>query len=219
MSALLEARKISKSFRGLRAVTEASFDVERGAIAALTFGVSLANVPLLPRGLLRRVFRVRLTPFAEHEQAFFGEAVFLVKTFFFVFLGVSATFTEPQAVLAGLVLAGAAFAVRAPVIRLLGRRDLSRREAALMTALVPKGLAAAVLAGLPAQLGIPGSASIQGTVYAVIFSSILGCAVLVFAIERGLLGGVLVRWYGKFPVEPGPAAAGPSQRLGTRAQR
>lgn len=180
-----------------------------GAIAALTFGVSLANVPLLPRGLLRLVFRVRLTPFAEHERAFFGEVVFLVKTFFFVFLGVSTTFTDLRAVFAGLILAAAAFAARAPVIRLLGRRDLSRREAALMTALVPKGLAAAVLAGLPAQLGVPGSGAIQGTVYAAIFFSILGCAVLVFAVERGLLAPFLARWYGKFPVEPPAAPVAP----------
>jgi branched-chain amino acid transport system ATP-binding protein len=35
VSALLEARGISKSFRGLRAVAEVSFDVPRGAIVAL----------------------------------------------------------------------------------------------------------------------------------------------------------------------------------------
>ena len=35
MSALLEVRGISKSFRGLRAVTEASFDVPQGTIRAL----------------------------------------------------------------------------------------------------------------------------------------------------------------------------------------
>ena len=174
-----------------------------GAIAALAFGVTLANVPLIPTRA-GTLFRVRLTPFAEHERAFFSETVFVVKTFFFVLLGVSTTFTDLRVVLAGLLLAVAAFAARAPVIRLLGGRDLSRREAALMTALVPKGLAPAVLAGLPAQLGLPGSEPIQGAVYATIFFSIAGCAVLVFAVERGLLAPVLATWFRKFPVEPPP---------------
>lgn len=181
-----------------------------GAIAALAFGVTLANVPLIPtRAGKGGLFRVRLTPFAEHERAFFSEIVFVVKTFFFVLLGVSTTFTDVRVVLAGLILAVAAFAARAPVIRLLGGRDLSRREAALMTALVPKGLAPAVLAGLPAQLGLPGSEPIQGAVYATIFFSIAGCAVLVFAVERGLLAPVLATWFGKFPVEPPPAPPAP----------
>lgn len=172
-----------------------------GAIAALTFGVSLANVSLLSRRFLAKLFRFRLAPFADHERAFFAEVVFLVKTFFFVYLGVSMTFSDWRAVLAGLLLALAAFAGRAIVIRFLGRRNLLRREAALMTALVPKGLAAAVLAGLPAQLRLPGSGMIQGTVYAAVFFSIAGCAVMVFAIERGLLAGLLSKWLGKFPTE------------------
>jgi hypothetical protein len=99
------------------------------------------------------------------------------------------------------VLALAAFAARAPIIRLLGRRTLARRDAALMSALVPKGLAAAVLAGLPAQLGVPGGEAIRGAVYAAVFFSIATCALLVFAIERGLLAPTLARWLGKFPLE------------------
>jgi NhaP-type Na+/H+ or K+/H+ antiporter len=181
-----------------------------GAIAALTFGVVLANVPLIAAPWLKRVLHVRLTPFAEDERAFFAEMVFLVKTFFFVFLGVSVTFTDPRAVLAGAVLAAAAFAARAVVIRVLGRRELSRREAGLMTALIPKGLAAAVLAALPAQLGLPGGEAIRGTVYAAIFFSIAGCAVLVFAVERGLARPLLHIWFGKFPIEAHVPATPPT---------
>jgi NhaP-type Na+/H+ or K+/H+ antiporter len=178
-----------------------------GAIAALAFGISLANVPHIPR-LLGKLLRVRLTPFAEHERAFFAEVVFLVKTFFFVFLGVSVSFTNIGAVLAGLVLAAAAFVARVPVIRLLARPTVSRREAALMTALVPKGLAPAVLAALPAQAGLPGSEPVQGAVYAAVFFSITGCAVLVFMIERGALAGWLDKWFRKFPLEAAAAPAG-----------
>lgn len=184
-----------------------------GAIAALAFGVAMSNLPLIPDRLLGKLFHFRLTPFEAHERAFFGEAVFVVKTFFFVFLGVSVTFGDPRALAAGFVLAAAAFAARAPVVRALSRVDLSRRDVALMTALVPKGLAAAVLAALPGQLGLPGSATIQATVFATVFFSIAGCAVLVFLIERGPLRRFVDAWFARFPLEPTPAGARPMPRV------
>lgn len=175
-----------------------------GAIAALAFGIAVANLPNVPERVFGRIFTFRLAAFAEHERAFFGEAVFIVKTFFFVFLGVSMTFGDWRAVLTGLLLAVVAFAARAPLVRLLGSPTMTRRDAALMTALVPKGLAAAVLAALPAQLGLPGGDVIQGTVYAAVFFSIIGCALLVFAIERGPALAIGARWLAKFAAAPAP---------------
>lgn len=179
-----------------------------GAIAALTFGIAVANFPNIPDRFFGKIFSFRLTAFAEHERSFFAEAVFLVKTFFFVFLGVSMTFSDWRAVALGLGLALAAFAARAPVVRFLGATTMSRRDAALMTALVPKGLAAAVLASLPAQAGLANSGIIQPTVYAAVFFSIVTCAVLVFLIERGTLAPVAARWLAKFPQETPGAAPG-----------
>jgi NhaP-type Na+/H+ or K+/H+ antiporter len=181
-----------------------------GAIAALTFGVAVANLPNIPDRLFGRVFTFRLAAFAEHERAFFGEAVFLVKTFFFVYLGVSVSFSDWWAVTAGLILAAAAFAARTPVVRLLASpKTTSRRDAALLTVLVPKGLAAAVMASLPLQAGLPGGELIQGTVYATVFFSIVACAFLVFLVERGTIDPVLRLWLSKFPeqIEPAETAA------------
>ncbi len=73
------------------------------------------------------------------------------------------------------------------MVRLLAPRSVPRRDAMLMTALVPKGLAAAVLASLPVQMGLADGEIVQGTVYAVIFFSIVLCAILVFVSERGKL--------------------------------
>lgn len=171
-----------------------------GAIAALAFGIAVANLPNIPQRLLARIFSFRLAAFEEQERAFFAEAVFLVKTFFFVYLGVSITFPDWRAVATGLVLGLAAFPARAPVVRLLASpTTTSRRDAALMTVLVPKGLAAAVMASLPAQAGLPGSEILQGTVYAAIFFSIVACAVLVFVVERGTAEPLLRLSLGKFP--------------------
>ena len=185
-----------------------------GAIAALAFGIAVANFPNIPDRLRGRVLAFRLAAFAEQERAFFAEAVFLVKTFFFVYLGVSITFSDRRAMVTGLLLGAAALVARAPVVRLLANpATTSRRDAALMTALVPKGLAAAVIASLPAQAGLPGSGIIQGTVYAAIVSSIVTCAVLVFVVERGTAQALLRPWLRKFPVkidQAEGAAAGPA---------
>lgn len=175
-----------------------------GAIAALVFGVAVANFPNIPDNIFGKIFSFRLAAFAEHERAFFAEAVFLVKTFFFVFLGVSMTFGDWRAVAAGLILVIAAFLVRAVVVRLLGPADMNRRDSMLMTALIPKGLAAAVLASLPLQAGLAGGAVLQSTVYAAVFFSIVLCAALVFTVERGLLDSVAAVWLKKFPVETLP---------------
>jgi NhaP-type Na+/H+ or K+/H+ antiporter len=161
-----------------------------GAIAALSFGIGVANLPNIPQRILGRVITFRLAGFSDVERTFFAEAVFLVKTFFFVFLGISIGFSNTRAVLVGLLLSVIAVLGRLVMVRLLVPRSVMRRQALLMTALIPKGLAAAVLAGMPTQLGLPNGDLIQGTVYAVIFFTILICAVLVFAIalRHGTVG-------------------------------
>jgi Na+:H+ antiporter len=184
-----------------------------GAIAALVFGVAVANFPNIPDNVFGRIFSFRLAAFAEHERAFFAEAVFLVKTFFFVFLGVSMTFGDWRAVAAGLALVIAAFLVRAVVVRLLGPTGMNRRDSMLMTALIPKGLAAAVLASLPLQAGLAGGASLQSAVYAAVFFSIVLCAALVFTVERGLLDPIAAVWLTKYPVEALPKDERPSTAL------
>ena len=178
-----------------------------GAIAALAFGIAVANFPNIPERFLGKVFSFRLAAFADHERAFFAEAVFLVKTFFFVFLGVSISFADPRAVVAGVLLAIVVFLVRTVIIRLVGPQSASRRDAALMTALVPKGLAAAVLASLPLQAGLPRAETIQATVYAVVFFTIVFSAALVIAVERGWLDPVMTFWYAKYPLQVAPSDA------------
>lgn len=179
-----------------------------GAISALMFGIAIANLPNIPDKVFGKLFSFRLIAFADQERAFFAEAVFLVKTFFFVFLGVSMSFSDWRAVAAGATLAIAAFAARAPMVRLLAPTTTTQRDAALMSALIPKGLASAVLASLAAERGVPNAAVIQGTIYSAIFFSIVICAVLVVLAERGLLHrGALEPWFRKFSPEPQAATA------------
>ena len=177
-----------------------------GAIAALAFGVAVANFPNVPQRLVGKLFTFKLVGFADHEQAFFAEVVFLVKTFFFVFLGLSITLSNWRTTLAGLALLPLVFVGRLLVVRMLADRATPRREAMLMTSLIPKGLASAVLASIPLQMGLLSGALIQDTVYSTVLFSIVLCAALVFMVERGHLDRFAAQFLAVFQdSQPSPA--------------
>lgn len=185
-----------------------------GAIAALAFGIAVANFSNIPDRLVGKLFTFKLVGFAEHERAFFAEVVFLVKTFFFVFLGLSISLTDLRTVSVGLALVPVFYVGRLFVVRLLADREVTRREAMLMTSLIPKGLASAVLAALPLQMGLASGAIVQSTVYAVILFSIVFCAALVLGVERGWLDRFASGFFTPFSESlPVPASVPPGPRI------
>ena len=90
----------------------------------------------------------------DHERAFFSEAVFLLRTFFFVYIGISVRLADWWMFVLGAIITGALFLIRIPIVRLAVPRDTPLKDAAFMAAMIPKGLGAAVLASLPAQQGV-----------------------------------------------------------------
>ncbi|MBI1723147.1 MAG: cation:proton antiporter [Gemmatimonadetes bacterium] len=159
-----------------------------GAIASLAFGVTLGNPGVFRVGPLRRWLPAEPVSLTDTEKAFFGEAVFLLKTFFFVYIGLSLVLTHPQIVSVALVTTLLLFAVRAPVVAVSAPKDMTRADAATCAVMVPKGLAAAVLASLPVQQGVVGGAAMRDVAYAVVFFSIVLTSALVFMIDRTALG-------------------------------
>lgn len=156
-----------------------------GPIAALAFGVILGNAASFPFPWLTG--RTGLAPVenSETEKAFFAEVAFLVKTFFFVFLGISIQFSDKVALAVSLILVGGLLLSRYGSIKFISHRgDITREEVMQMSVLIPKGTAAAVLASLPLQLGLPGGNEIRDVVYGVVFLSIIITAVLIFLVEK-----------------------------------
>lgn len=155
-----------------------------GPIAVLTFGIVLGNIQTLSIQWLEK--RLNLTPLVhnETEKLFFGELVFVVKTFFFVFIGLSVEFSDYRSMAFAVSLTGILLFSRFAAVRLSVDRATPKNEALLMSVLVPKGTAAAVLAGLPLQLGIAGGDLMQNLSYGVVTFSILFTAALVFLMER-----------------------------------
>lgn len=168
-----------------------------GAIAALALGVSLTNHDKLGLSHIKLLQGDRITPMTETELLFYREAVFLLKTFFFVYLGISIHFGEARLMIIAAAMVAVVFAMRIAVTRFTVDNSYTTRDAAMTSMMAPKGLAAAVLAGLPSQYGFVAGEAIQDTTYMVVLFSIILCAVLVAAypnkyvqrIYQGLLPG------------------------------
>jgi NhaP-type Na+/H+ or K+/H+ antiporter len=170
-----------------------------GGIAVLCFGGAITNSKGVKIPGLARLGFGQATPFTDREKAFFSEAVFLLKTFFFVYLGLSLQFGNARLFLFAFLLIGLKVLIRIPFVGFAISRTETRRDAALISVMVSMGLASAVLATLPVQEGLEGGELIRDLTYAITLASILVNSALVFLLDRTPFGrayGVLFR---RFP--------------------
>ena len=155
-----------------------------GAIAALAFGITIGNIESIKLPKLGKPLAGKPVGLSKTEKAFFTEASFLLKTFFFIYLGISLQFSSTGIILIGILITFIAFALRIPAVKIAVGRSVSTKEAALMAVMIPKGLAAAVLASIPAQAGIIGGELIRDVTYMVILISIVATSVMIPLLER-----------------------------------
>lgn len=164
-----------------------------GAIAALAFGLVLGNPDYFEMSFLRRLKMHRMTRLETREKSFFKELVFILKTYFFVYLGICIPFNNLTALTFGAIIAASLFVVRFLLIALVGRRN-SKEDRLTVSMMIPKGLVSAVLASIPEQVNvaageilIPGATLIKYISYSVIFFSIVICSILVLCTSRMLV--------------------------------
>ena len=177
-----------------------------GAIAALVFGVTGAN--LSPR-ILQRVHllrNVQLYQFNAFQRDVFAEGVFLLKLIFFVYMGISLPFNDPYLLILAICLTLALYAARFPIVLVALPRTLSRRDAALASAMVPKGLTAAVIASIPLQHDYPEGRLIQDIAFAVVLVSITLTSLLVPFWELILRHLPPRRFLARYAGDAGPSA-------------
>ncbi|MBP7126277.1 cation:proton antiporter [Myxococcota bacterium] len=156
-----------------------------GAVAALTFGFVLGNTESVQRGLHWLGQEIRVGHLLQQERDFFAELVFVMKTFFFVYIGILMPLKEPALVLGSLAIVGVTLLVRIPVVRIACPRRMGMQDAAVASVMVPKGLASAVLAALAADQQLSRGETVRDLAYGVILISILVTAILAFLVERG----------------------------------
>lgn len=156
-----------------------------GYIAAVAFGAALGNIETFHKGYWLNAFLPdEPITLNEPERVFLGEAVFLLKTFFFVYVGVSMQFTSLQTAYLALILTAIIFAVRIPAASIGLDRSTPVHDAAIVATMTPKGLAAVVLASIPLQRHLPDGEMLQSLTYWVVFLSIVFTSILSFLMER-----------------------------------
>lgn len=166
------------------------------AIAILLFGLILANMQTIagrigPRlrelvGIDIRAEQFVLNQFMVNITS---ELSFLLRTFFFVYLGLLVDFSTLSWSLAGwaLVVFGLLLVSRRVGIEVfrLGGATFSPGELQTIMALQPRGLATAVVALLPAQAGVPGTSLFPMYAFAVItLSNVYMTGGILFAERR-----------------------------------
>lgn len=163
-----------------------------GPIAALAFGITLGNIDVLGPPIMKNVISRKPIALNEQERAFFSEAVFLLRTFFFLYIGISVRFQDGWMFLLGLGLTGALFLARIFIVRISVPADTPPRDAAFMAVMIPKGLGAAVLASLPLQQGVAGGEIIQSVVFSIILCSTLFSTVMCYLMDKTWLARIYI---------------------------
>ncbi len=160
-----------------------------GAIASLAFGIGMANIDSMYNSgiLIKRIFKTEPAKLNDVEKQLFSEVVFLLKTFFFIYIGISIRLDHLMPILIGFIITVVLFALRIPIVKVSvhgEKESVTLGDKTFMAGIVPKGLAAAVLATIPMQRGIAGGEMIQNIVFAVILFSIVFTSILMPVLEK-----------------------------------
>ena len=151
-----------------------------GAIGVLALGFTLANLDLLPD--IAKSFLSR-KPMNRIDLELLGEVTFLLKTTFFIFLGMQVQFSNLKVVVFSIAITALIFVLRYfTVIFVLNRRDYNPLDAMISAAMGPRGLACAVLATLPLQKGLENGVWLQETMFSLIPMTIIVTAFFIFSV-------------------------------------
>lgn len=140
---------------------------EPGALTALVFGLMLGN-----KNHLSRILRFKL-PKIEMDDPTHNQLTFLVRSFFFVFVGLMATIGQIEYIVFGILCTIAVFFGRSFVARITLTKRFSKLDKAVTNSMIPRGLAAAVLATYPITMGLPNAEAYPQIVFFIILSSVI----------------------------------------------
>ena len=140
---------------------------ESGALTALVFGLMLGN-----KKYLARVLRFKL-PKIEMDDPTHNQLTFLVRSFFFVFVGIMASFGQIEYVVFGILITVAVFFGRGIIAKITLTKRFSKLDKAVTNSMIPRGLAAAVLATYPITMGLPNAEAYPQIIFFIILSSVI----------------------------------------------
>ena len=140
---------------------------ESGALTALVFGLMLGN-----KNHLARVLKFKL-PRIEMDDPTHNQLTFLVRSFFFVFVGLMASFGQIEYVIFGVLITLAVYFGRIFVGKITLTKRFSKLDRAVTNSMIPRGLAAAVLATYPITMGLPNAEAYPQIIFFIILSSVI----------------------------------------------
>ena len=140
---------------------------ESGALTALVFGLMLGN-----KKHLARVLRFKL-PKIEVDDPTHNQLTFLVRVFFFVFVGLMASIGKYEYVIIGIGITILIYFGRIIVGKITLTKRFSLLDRKVTYSMIPRGLAAAVLATFPLTLGLPNAEIYPQIVFFIILSSVI----------------------------------------------
>jgi len=181
-----------------------------GPLAALCFGFVLNNRSKIP--FLYEKLKVSYQDefdqqmFQRTSNAILEEAIFMLKLFFFLFLGMQLKINDPQVIALSFCIVLGVYFLRLIVTRTVLSRKFFQFDAGVISLMVPKGLVSAVLATqavqyLPKEHGV----WVEELVFAVIFWTILLSSVVVPLLQTDMGQSVISRLFSTFAV-PEPVA-------------
>lgn len=197
---------------GLYAFVESDFVGASGAIAALSFGLILGNSHLILHDSKKPILEEKKSSLkksskkTEHEatlpqhtsiittsaMSFYSEISFFVKTFFFVYLGLLIDFSNLGIFWFGAIIAVAIYLVRPFAVKIVfGKDKLEDFDRTVLEILIPKGLAAAVLAGVVVQSGVleEAAATFTTMILSVVLISIILTSILLILSKQNIFKG------------------------------
>lgn len=149
-----------------------------GPIGILAFGFSLANLGLLPQTFLKPFFNLK--PVTEDEMSLLKEISFLLRTFFFLYLGMLIKISSLNVFILAVLLTLLILITRYIAVRFVfSPKKYPFFDALVAVGMGPRGLACAVLATLPLQKGYPHGEFIQNLIFYIILISILSTSLFV----------------------------------------
>ena len=161
-----------------------------GAIFALVFGLTLGNGKSIAK-----IFRMK-----DHTEAglimkkFQSEVSFFIRTFFFVFLGLIFTIGNPMIFILSIILTLVLLFARYAAVYTVSFNDyFLKSNQTIMTLMLPRGLAAAVLAQLVIISGVQGVGEFLNIVIAVIIATVLIATIGSFAVLKSFKKSIKVK--------------------------
>jgi len=140
---------------------------ESGALTALVFGLMLGNKEHLSRYLRFKLPRV------DSDDSMHNQLTFLVRTFFFVFVGLLASFGNMEYIIFGIVATVAIYVGRVILTKSTLTKRFSKLDRKVTSVMIPRGLAAAVLATFPLTMGLPNADAYPQIVFVIIMVSVI----------------------------------------------